>query len=139
METMERMVCRLYLGKSQYKELSQEGKALYITDETGVYVELPAMISSGVTLGECVIAMVEATYLEVNPKYQIADSTKVKCEPYKLGGKQEVFNLLVTIQYAEEAFKEDHHEMLIFHEKELSQDIFSFELVGDQTMFNMNY
>lgn len=136
---MDEMVCRMYLGKKQYQALSQEGKLLYTCDELGIYTELPALISDGVTLGECVIAMVEAAYLEVNPNYQIGADSKVVCEPYKLGTTEKVFNLLVTIQYAEEDFKTDHHEMLVFQEKELSQNKFSFELVGDQTMFNMNY
>jgi len=133
------MMCRMYLNKKQYMELSEEGKKLYMTDGSGVYTEFPAMIADGFTLGDCVTAIVETAYLELNPKYQISESTRVKCEQYKLGSTQEVFNLLITIQYEQEQYKDDHNELLMFQERELTEDKFAFELVGDQTMFQMNY
>lgn len=127
--------CKLVLPGKYYVQLTEEGKQLYEECSTGMEVTFPVELSDGITLADCVPAFVESVYLEFNPKYEITEYTKVACELYKLGKTDEVFNLLVTITYPES--DKEFHELLIFNQVELTEDCFTFELMGDQTMFNM--
>ncbi|WP_310603349.1 hypothetical protein [Anaerosporobacter sp.] len=127
--------CKLVLPRKYYVQLAEEGKQLYEESPNGMEVAFPVELTEGITLADCVPAFVESVYLEFNPKYEITDSTEVTCELYKLGKTDEVFNLLVTITYPES--EKEFHELLIFHQVELTEDCFTFELMGDQTMFNM--
>lgn len=127
--------CKLVLPGKYYVQLTEDGKQLYEECSTGMEVTFPVELSDGITLADCVPAFVESVYLEFNPKYEITEYTKVACELYKLGKTDEVFNLLVTITYPES--DKEFHELLIFNQVELTDDCFTFELMGDQTMFNM--
>lgn len=129
--------CKLILPGKYYIQLTEEGKQLYSEKENGMEVTFPVDFMDGVTLADCVPAFVESVYLEFNSKYEIKEDTKVKCELYKLGKTQEVFNLLVSIRYPQH--DKEFYELLIFNTVELSDKCFTFELIGDQTMFNMNY
>lgn len=127
--------CKLVLPGKYYVQLTDEGKQLYEEGQKGMEVAFPVKFIDGVTLADCVPAFVESVYLEFNPKYEISEDTNVKCELYKLGKTDEVFNLLVTISYPES--DKEFYELLIFNQVELTDDCFTFELMGDQTMFNM--
>jgi len=129
------MNLKLYLDRKHYEQLSEEGKSLYQNADDSLSVTFPTFLSDGVTLADCVLAFVESVYLEVNPKYGIQKETTVKSELYKLGNKDQVFNLLVT--FGEK--KEEQHEILIFKRENLNDTEFAFSLVGDQTMFQMEY
>lgn len=127
--------CKLVLPGKYYVQLTEEGKQLYEECQVGMKVTFPVELIDGITLADCVPAFVESVYLEFNPKYEITEDIKVACELYKLGKTDEVFNLLVTITYPES--DKEFHELLIFNQVELTDDCFTFELMGDQTMFNM--
>lgn len=130
--------CKLVLPGKYYIQLTEEGKQLYEECSMGMEVTFPVELIDGITLADCIPSFVESVYLEFNPKYEITEDTKVACELYKLGKTDEVFNLLVTITYPES--DKEFHELLIFSQIELTDDCFTFELMGDQTMFNMeNY
>ena len=139
MDVVDKMMCRMYVGRKHYKDLDEEHKSLYTQEDSGFCVEFPAVLSDGATLGDSVLALVETTFLEGNSKYEIKEDTKVSTELYKLGKSDVSFNILVTIQYKEEEYKKKHYEMLVFMEKSLTENCYSFELIGDQTMFNMDY
>ncbi len=138
-EIISEMKCKLFIGRKHYLELDEEHKLLYQLEGSNYVVEFPAILEEGITLGDSVLALVEAAFLEGNTKYEISDDTKVSTELYKLGQTDISFNILVTIQYKAEKYKKKHYEMLVFTEKELSNTCYSFELIGDQTMFNMDY
>lgn len=130
------MKLKLYLERKYFEQLSEEGKSLYNRQEDSLSVEFPAVIEDGLTLADCVPAFIESVYLEMNPKYALGGkNVSVSSELYKLGQTDEVFNLLVTMQYEDE--KEPKHEILIFQQEELTDDTFSFSLVGDQTFFQL--
>ncbi len=137
MEKDNTFTCKLILPSKYYIQLNDEGKKLYEESSLGMQVELPIELTKGITLADCIPAFVESAYLELNPKYALTEATKVKCELYKLGKTDEVFNLLVSITYP----KSDKvcYELLIFHQVDLSQRTFTFQLMGDQTMFHMDY
>ena len=129
-------MCKLILPSKYYIQLTEEGRLLYEEDSIGMQMTLPMSIKDGITLADCIPAFVESIYLEFNPKYLITEDTKVKSELYKLGKTDEVFNLLVTITYPES--DKEFFELLVFRQIELSDYLFSFELIGDQTMFNIH-
>lgn len=129
--------CRLVIGRPHYEQLTEEGKSLYELTPLGMQVTFPVILNEGVTLADCIPAFVESVYVEVNPKYDVKETTIVKSELYKLGKTEEVFNLLVTIQYPKE--EKPFHELLVFEQLELTDEIFSFSLIGDQTMFQLNH
>lgn len=127
--------CKLVLPGKYFVQLTDDGKQLYEEGHNGMEVTFPVEFINGVTLADCVPAFVESVYLEFNSKYEIAEDTDVKCELYKLGKTNEVFNLLVTISYPQS--DKEFYELLIFKQVDLTDDCFTFELMGDQTMFNM--
>lgn len=127
------MNLKLYIDRKYYEELSEEGKSLYEDAKRNPNVTFPTFLAEGATLADCVRAFIESVYLEVNPKYGIKEKTFVKSELYKLGKEDQVFNLLVTFG------EEKEHELLIFRREKLTDVEFSFSLIGDQTMFQMEY
>ncbi len=137
MEIDNSFTCQLIIPHKYYIQLSEEGKKLYEEDRLGMKVALPMKLKDGITLADCIPAFIETVYLELNPKYRVTEDTLVRCELYKLGKTDEVFNLMISITYPES--EKEFHELLIFHQVELSERLFCFELMGDQTMFQINY
>lgn len=131
----EEFTCKMFLGKKFYDQLSDEGKEVFEYTTEGFCATFQAICEDGVTLGNCVMSFCEVAYIGLNPKYQVGEKTKVKCELYKNGKDDTTFSVLVTIEYQED--KEMHHELLIFAQRELTDSLYSYELVGDQTMFAM--
>ena len=129
----EMLTCKMFLGKKFYEQLNDEGKEVFEYTPEGYCSTFQAICEDGITLGNCVMSFCEVAYIGLNPKYQVGEKTDVKCELYKNGKDDSTFSVFVTIGYQEE--KEKHHELLIFAQRELTDSLYSFELVGDQTMF----
>ncbi len=129
----EELTCKMLLGKKFYEQLNKEGKKLFETTPEGFCASFQAFLQEGITLGNCVMSFCEVAYIGLNPKYKITEDTEVKCELYKTGREDKTFSILVTIQY--QGDKELYHELLIFAQRELTDTLYSFELIGDQTMF----
>lgn len=125
--------CKMFLGAKFYEQLNDEGKELFENTPEGLCASFTAVLGDGVTLGNCVMSYCEAAYIGLNPKYQIEEKTSVKSELYKTGKEDTTFSVLVTIEYQDD--KEPHHELLIFTQRELTDSSYSFELIGDQSMF----
>ena len=131
----EIFTCKMFLGINFYVQLNDEGKEVFDLTPEGFCETFHPICEDGVTLGNCIMSFCEAAYIELNPKYQVGEETKVKCELYKNGKDDTTFSVLVTIEYREE--KNPHHELLIFAQRQLTDSLYSFELVGDQSMFAM--
>jgi hypothetical protein len=129
------ITCKMFLETKFYDQLNDEGKDLFESSPKGFCATFTAILEDGVTLGNCVMSFCEVAYIGLNQKYQVSDSTFVKCELYKNGTSDTTFSVLVTIVYP--THQEVHHELLIFAQRELTDSLYSFELVGDQTMFAM--
>lgn len=123
----------LMIGQEFYEQLTGYGKELYQKEGNNFQVTFPVVSEKGVTIADCIPIFVESVYLDYNPRYETDNAKVVKSELYKLGKTEDVFNLLISIQYPE--IVEEFHEMLVFSKKELSENQFRFELVGDQSMF----
>ena len=129
------LTCKMILGAKFYEQLNDEGKELFESTSEGFCATFNAILEDGVTLGNCVMSFCEVAYIGLNPKYQANDAASVKCELFKTGKEDTTFSVLVTIEYPGD--KEQHHELLVFAQRELTDTIYSFELIGDQTMFAM--
>lgn len=125
--------CKMFLDTKFYKQLNEQGKEIFECTPEGFCATFPAILEEGVTLGNCVMSFCEVAYIGLNPKYDTENAESVKCELYKPGQEDTTFNVLVTITYKND--KEPHHDLLIFVQKALSDTLYSFQLVGDQTMF----
>lgn len=125
--------CKMILGKKFYDQLNEGGQELFEWSGDGYCAGFQAINEDGITLGNCIMSFCEVAYIGLNPKYQVSENTEVKCELYKTGKEETTFSVLVTIKYPEE--KKPYHEMLIFAQRELTDTLYSFELVGDQSMF----
>ena len=129
------LTCKMFLGAKFYEQLNDEGKELFESTPEGFCATFNAILEDGVTLGNCVMSFCEVAYIGLNPKYQVNDATSVKCELFKTGKEDTTFSVLVTIEYPGE--KEQHHELLVFAQRDLTDTLYSFDLIGDQTMFVM--
>ena len=92
-------------------------------------VQFPVQLPDGITVAYSVTGSIVKVYLEYNPLYDTTIASSIKTELYKLGKKENVFNVLVTIQYPES--DKEFHELLIFNRVELTDESFVFELIGD--------
>lgn len=125
--------CKMILPDKFYTQLNEEGKQLFEQSLEGFCAVFDAICEEGVTLGNCILSFCEVAYIGLNPKYKVEENTAVKCELYKTGKDDRMFSVLVSIEYQD--VKEPYHELLIFAQRELTDSFYSFELVGDQTMF----
>lgn len=134
-EEQNLLTCKMFLGTKFYEQLNDDGKELFDSTPEGFCATFTAHLKDGITLGNCVMSFCEVAYIALNPKYQAGEDTDVKCELYKNGKEDTTFSVLVTIEYMDDPVP--HHELLIFAQRELTNSLYSFELIGDQTMFAM--
>ena len=132
-EEMQTFTCTMYLDRKFYEQLNSQGKEFYQYHKDGYYAQFPAVLEEGVTLGNCVMSFCEVAYLGFNDKYRTLEAKELKCELYKPGQEDQVFNVLVSITYPGD--KQVYHELLIFTQMELTESSYSYKLIGDQTMF----
>lgn len=128
--------CKLFIPASYYLALNTNGKALFDQDEYGHYfADFPAEVDNQRYLGECLVAFCEVSLILANPKYEITKDCDLHCELLKLGQDEKTYNLLLTIVYPNSA--NVFHDILVFQEKEQYLGFYSFELLGDQTLFSV--
>lgn len=129
----EQFTCKMFLEPKFYEQLNEAGKEIFECTQEGFCAAFPAILEDGVTLGNCVLSFCEVGYVGLNPKYDADHAEYVQCELYKPGKEDTVFQVLVTVKYQNEP--ECQHDLLLFVQQELSEFLFSFKLIGDQTMF----
>jgi hypothetical protein len=135
MTNITNITCQLYIPQKYYLQLDSNMQELFKSDDLGFYYSgFPADIRDDSYLGEYLIAYCEIALIMGNPKYQLTDECDLQCELLKLGQDENAFNLLVTIHYP--GVSESFHAILVFKEREQRPGFYSFELLGDQTMFS---
>ena len=134
MEQIKQILCTLIIPKKSYMELTEEAKELFAEKNGSYSAEFPADAEEHLFLGEFLRAFCEVVLIINNPKYQVTEDCDVSTELLKLGQSEEAFSLLVNIQYP--GSDNTHHDILVFQEVSQSPGYYSFELLGDQTMFS---
>ncbi|SHJ34197.1 hypothetical protein [Parasporobacterium paucivorans] len=132
------VTCRLYIPQKNHEKLNEEGREVFTkADDSSLYFTDFAAGFDGGSLYECIIAFCEVCLLTLNDVYGIKEDTDLKTEIFKLGQTDKTFSLLSTIKYA--GNEKEYHEMLNFNRLEVRDDFFSFELLGDQSMFSLDF
>ena len=135
MEKLEQILCTLLIPKKIYMELNDEVKELF-TYEDGIYsTQFPADADENTFLGEYIQAFCEVVLIINNPKYEVNDDCEVSTDLLKLGPSEESFCLLINIKYS--GSDKTHHDTLYFQEVSQSLGYYTFELLGDQTLFSI--
>lgn len=135
MESIKQISCTLIIPKQIYKELNEETKAIFAEQKGSYSTEFPAEAEENTFLGEYLQAFCEVVLVINNPKYEVTDDCEVSTELLSLDHSEESFNLLVTIQYP--GSDKLHHDILLFQEVSQSLGYYTFELLGDQTLFSV--
>jgi len=129
------ITCQLYIPPKYYIQLEASIQQLFESDDLGFYYsEFPAVVAVDSYLGEYLVAYCEITLIMGNPKYQLSEECNLQCELLKLGQEEHAFNLLITIRYP--GVQDNFYDILVFKEREQLLGFYSFELLGDQTMFS---
>lgn len=135
MEKINQILCTLVIPYKNYLELTEEVRELF-TEEDGLYsARFPADAKEHTFLGEYIQAFCEIVLIESNPKYEVTEECEVSTELLKLGPSEESYCLLVSIRYpgSDKIF----HDNLYFQEVTQSLGYYTFELLGDQTLFSV--
>lgn len=129
---------RVYISAEYFSELHADAGEFFQECETGskYFAELPADIQEGEYLGESLIACCETLLIMMNPKYEIDEQTELHCELLKLGKAETMFNLLIQIKYPN--VENVYHDIMLFQQREIEEDLYAFELIGDQRIFAMD-
>lgn len=127
--------CKLYIDSSYYRKLNETGQSLFerAINSNLFYTTFPAELQADSDLVECIIAFCEVTLIALNDVYGITDDTKTSCEIFRFGQSENLFTLLITINYPND--DELYHDMMNFEILEDDENAFRFKLLGDQTLF----
>lgn len=136
MKEIKQILCKLTIPGQYYNELSEEVKELFIENDGYYSAEFPAETEREEFLGEYIQAFCEVVLIIKNPKYQITEDCEIETKLLKLGQSEESFSLLVNISYP--GVNKSYHDILVFQETAQSLGYYSFELLGDQTMFSID-
>ena len=131
-------ILRLFIPLQYFMGLNNLQKELFIqSDEGKFYIEFPIEHMNEVEdLGTYVTACLETALIIPNPRYEIDQASVLDCELLKLGKEARAFNLLITITYPGET--KEYHDIMMFQEIKRDENLFEFELLGDQTLFGIN-
>ncbi|MFA9376546.1 MAG: hypothetical protein ACERKZ_07310 [Lachnotalea sp.] len=135
MEEIKQILCTLIIPRKIYRELNEEVKEIFVQKNGSYATEFPADAEENTFLGEYIQAFCEVVLISNNPKYEITEECQLSTELLKLGSSEEDFNLLVNIQYP--GSDKVHHDILVFQEVSQSLGYYTFELLGDQTLFSV--
>jgi hypothetical protein len=136
MSTNTLITCRLYIPQKYYAKLNDKAKEIFIDDNLGLYYsEFTANVTDKSYLGEFIIAYCEVSLIMNNPAYELTPECDLHCELLKLGHDENHYNLLIDIKYPD--IQETFHDILLFKEREQHLGFYSFELLGDQTLFSV--
>lgn len=136
MNIQETITCRLYIPAKYYTELNDQGKEMFTKaiDSSLYFTDFSAGFDGG-SFYDYITAFCEISLIMLNDKYNITEDTALHSELFKLGKTDKTFSLLITIKYP--GSEGEYHDFLSFNKLEESEKYFSFELLGDQTMFAM--
>lgn len=134
MEKVEKIICTLVIPNKYYQELSSEVKDIFSWENGRYYTEFPADAEEGNFLGEYLQAFCEVVLIMNNPKYGITEDCELSTELLKIGQTEENFMLLINIKYP--GSEKIYNDILVFQEVEQKLGYYSFELIGDQTVFS---
>lgn len=134
MEKLQKIICTLIIPNKYYQELNNDIKEIFIWKDARYYTEFPADVQEESFLGEYIQAFCEVVLIINNPKYGITKECKLHTELLKLGQTEEVFSLLMNIQY--KGSNKNYHDILVFQEVSQKLGYYTFELLGDQTVFS---
>lgn len=131
-------ILRLFIPLQYFMGLNDLQKELFTqSDEGKFYIEFPVEHMNEVEdLGTYVTACLETALIIPNPRYEIDQASVLDCELLKLGKEARAFNLLITITYPGET--KEYHDIMMFQEIKRDENLFEFELLGDQTLFGIN-
>jgi hypothetical protein len=136
MEKLKQILCTLIIPNKNYMELTEEVKELF-TMEDGYYsTQFPADAEEDSFLGEFLQAFCEVVLIINNPKYEVTDDCVLSTELLKLGPTEESYCLQVNIKYP--GADKIYHDTLYFKEVSQSLGYYTFELLGDQTIFSVD-
>ncbi|WP_033168677.1 hypothetical protein [Clostridium sp. KNHs205] len=136
MDEAKKIVCTLIIPGKIYRELKAEVRELFVEEE-GVYsVQFPADTPENTFLGEFICAFCEVVLIMNNPKYEVTEECQLSTELLRFGTSEESYCLLVNIKYP--GSEKVHHDTLYFKEVSQSLGFYTFELLGDQTLFSID-
>lgn len=134
MEEIKEIICTLIIPKKIYMELTEEIREIFVEKEGLYSTQFPADAEENTFLGEYIQAFCEEVLIKYNPKYEITDDCTISSELLKLGPSERAYSLLISIQYP--GSNQEHHDILYFQEVSQSLGYYTFEMLGDQTLFS---
>jgi len=135
MEKITQIICTLLIPKKYYLELTDEVKEIF-TEQDGLYsTQFPADAEENTFLGEFIQAFCEVVLISNNPKYEITEECVLSTEMLKLGPTEKSYCILINIKYP--GSDKIHNDILYFQEVSQSLGYYTFELLGDQTLFSI--
>ncbi|WOO35060.1 hypothetical protein R2R35_14775 [Anaerocolumna sp. AGMB13020] len=136
MDEAKKIVCTLIIPSKIYRELKAEVRELFAEEEGVFSVQFPADTAENTFLGEFICAFCEVVLIMNNPKYEITEECQLSTELLRFGTSEESYCLLVNIKYP--GSDKVHHDTLYFKEVSQSLGFYTFELLGDQTLFSID-
>lgn len=133
MDAVEQILCTLIIPSKFYLELTDDVKELFIQDDGYYSAQFPADTTEDTYLGEYIKAFCEVALIINNPKYEITEACELSSELLKFGQSEESYSLLITIKYP--GSDKEYNDVLFFKEISQSLGYYTFELLGDQTLF----
>lgn len=136
MKEIKEIVCTLIVPGKIYRELTDEVKEIFVEDE-GIYsAKFSADTAENTFLGEFICAFCEVVLIMNNPKYEVTEDCHLSTELLRFGTSEESYCLLINIKYP--GSEKEHHDTLYFKELSQSLGFYTFELLGDQTLFSID-
>lgn len=133
MEEVKQIICTLIIPEKYYLELKNEIKEIFSKEKKSYKTQFPADAEESTFLGEYIQAFCEVVLIEGNPKYGITEDTLIETELFKLGDSEKNYCILIDIKSSES--KKIANDILYFTEVSQNLGNYTFELLGDQTMF----
>lgn len=135
MEQKNNILCTLLIPLKIYRELKEEVKEIFVEDEGLYAAQFPADSTENSFLGEFICAFCEVVLICNNPKYEVTSECELNTELLRFGTSEETYCLLVSIKYP--GSDKVHHDTLYFREVSQSLGFYTFEMLGDQTLFSI--
>jgi hypothetical protein len=136
MDEVKKIVCTIIIPGKIYRELKEEVRELFVEEEGLYSAQFPADTTENTFLGEFICAFCEVVLIMNNPKYEVTEECQLSTELLRFGTSEESYCLLVNIKYP--GSDKVHHDTLYFKEVSQSLGFYTFELLGDQTLFSID-
>ncbi len=135
MEEIKQIICTLIIPKKIYRQLTDEIQEIFVEKAGSYSTQFPADAEENTFLAEYIQAFCEVVLIQGNPKYEITEECVLTTELLKQGSTEKDYCMIIDIQYpgSDKVF----HEILSFMEVSQSLGYYTFELLGDQTLFSV--